>query len=610
GTTPQIPHGTTPFLNFMGSHTGVTATWVTGTATATGAGDIMTTFSSRGPLGDWIKPDITAPGIEILAGNSALPAASEVASGPAGENFQAIAGTSMSAPHASGVALEVFAAHPTWTPGQVKSAMMTSSVQDVLKPDGVTPADPFNDGAGSIRANRAVRPTVTFDESAADYAALSTDPLHRIDANVPSVDAPAMPGSITTTRTMKNVSSVAQKFTVSTTATGGSINVSPSSFTLGPQGSKTITVTIHGESLAPGQYFGTITLDANPGSNDVFIPVAWVKAQGVVTMTTSCSPSSIPKGSVTSCTTVAQNNSVTPAVSDVGEHFNASGKLSHQNFDESHNPASSGSLSSVPTGYDWSGTLSPTVAPPIVSFDPSSGPAEGYLPLSGFSGNLTIPATDESLTNVAVPSFSWGHENSSSVGVASDGYLVVGGGSGADLDFMPTLFPNPARPNNVIAPLWTDLNPGVGGSVLVNVLSTGGSCAGVADCWIVVDYENVPYFGFASPTQSFEIWIGINGDHNPGEDISYVYGNTGQPVDAPPLNAGAENRDGTSGQNAVVRGPDDGWAITTGSPTAGGLVTITYDVKGREPGSYALTTNMTSDRVAGITVKKQPLTVT
>ncbi len=36
--------------------------------------------------------------------------------------------------------------------------MMTSSVQSVLKPDGVTPADPFNMGAGSIRANRAVSP--------------------------------------------------------------------------------------------------------------------------------------------------------------------------------------------------------------------------------------------------------------------------------------------------------------------------------------------------------------------------------------------------------------------------------------------------------------------
>jgi hypothetical protein len=342
----------------------------------------------------------------------------------------------------------------------------------------------------------------------------------------------------------------------------------------------------------------------------VFIPVAWVNGQGAVSLASSCAPTTFPSGSVTRCTTTATNTSVNAAATDVSEHFSATSKLSHQNFSESHNGASTGTLTSGADGYDWSGTLSPTVAPPIVSFDPSSGPAGVYLPLSGFGGNVTIPATDESLTNVNVPSFSWGHENYTRVGVASDGYIVVGGGSGPDLDFMPTLFPNPARPNNVIAPLWTDLNPTAGGSIKVNVLSTGGSCAGVADCWIVVDYENVPYFGFASPTQSFEIWIGLNGDHNPGEDISYVYGNTGQPVGAPPLNAGAENRDGTSGQNAVVQGPNHGWAITTGSPTAGGHATITYDVKGQKAGSYTLTTDMTSDQVAGTTVKKQPLTVT
>jgi hypothetical protein len=470
----------------------------------------------------------------------------------------------------------------------------------------VTPADPFNDGAGAIRANRAVRPTVTFDESASDYAALASDPLHRVDANIPSVDAPVMPGALTTTRTMKNVSNVAQSFTVSTTATGGHITVSPSSFKLNAHGSKTITITIHGESLVNGQQnFGTISLDANPGSNDVFIPVAWVNQQGAVTMTSGCSPSSIPKGSVTSCTTVAQNTSVVQAVTDVGEHYKPTGKLSHQNFTENHNAASTGSLSSNATGYDWSGTLSPTVAPPILSFSPDSGPDGDYLPLSLFPGITPIGGmTDEALVNFNVPSFSWGHEVDSRIGIASDGYIVVGGGSGPDLDFQPTVFPVPARPNNVIAPLWTDLNPGAGGAVRIGVLSGGG------DSWVVIDWENVPYFGFAAPTQSFEIWIGSNTDAHPGEDVSYVYGNTGQPVGAPALNAGAENRDGTSGVNAAVQGPDDGWRITTGAPTAGGLVTVTYDVKGKRTGSYTLTTDMTSDRVSGVTVRKQPLSVT
>ena len=617
GTTPQIPHDTEPFLAFMSGHTGVTATFPTGTATATSAGDIMTTFSSRGPLGDWIKPDITAPGIEILAGNTPEPAAASVASGPPGENFQAIAGTSMSAPHATGVAALVFAAHPTWTPGQVKSAMMTSSVQDVLKPDGVTPADPFNDGAGSIRANRAVKPTVTFDESAADYAALASDPLGRIDANLPSVNATTMPGTITTTRTMKNVTSVAQPFLVSTTATGGNITVSPSSFSVTPGGSKTITITIHGESLSPGQYFGSVTLDATkPGSNDVFIPVAWVKTQGVVSLNSSCAPTSFPQGSITSCTTVAQNVSPAASITDVSEHFAATSKLSHQNFAQAQTGTGTGGFTGTGAdGYDWSGTLSAAVPPQVTGINniTGNGPAGGYLPLSGFGGNLVIPAGDDTITNVNVPTFFYGGEPYTRIGVVSNGYLVIGGGASVDIVFTPQHFPNAARPNNTLAALWSDLNPAAAGTILVNVLTDLDSD------WIVVDWNKVKNFGNAT-THSFEIWLRTSSKNHvgsAGEQLTYSYGtgadagNAGSGDPDSGQNWGAENRDGSSGAN-ISPAPADGSEyrpVLTG-PQPGGSVTITYDVKGKKAGSYTLTTEMTSDQVPGVTVSKQPLTVT
>ena len=70
----------------------------------------------------------------------------------------------------------------------------------------MTPATPFDDGAGSIRADRAVNPTLVFNETYAHFVASAGDPLHRIDLNIPSIDATTMTGSITTSRTAINVS--------------------------------------------------------------------------------------------------------------------------------------------------------------------------------------------------------------------------------------------------------------------------------------------------------------------------------------------------------------------------------------------------------------------
>ena len=75
----------------------------------------MAAFSSRGPGGLFIKPDITAPGVQILAGQTPTP--DDVAGGPPGEYFQAIAGTSMSSPHIAGSAILVKAAAPGLDPG-------------------------------------------------------------------------------------------------------------------------------------------------------------------------------------------------------------------------------------------------------------------------------------------------------------------------------------------------------------------------------------------------------------------------------------------------------------------------------------------------------------
>ena len=98
----------TALLAFVNGHTNVMATWAQGAPTATQP-DVMASFSSRGPLGDWIKPDVTAPGIQVLAGMTPQPTG--ITNGPSGNLYQAIAGTSMSSPHAAGVSALIKAAH-------------------------------------------------------------------------------------------------------------------------------------------------------------------------------------------------------------------------------------------------------------------------------------------------------------------------------------------------------------------------------------------------------------------------------------------------------------------------------------------------------------------
>src|SRR5262249_39055277 len=84
--TIHVDGPSTDLLNFVNSHTNVMATWAQGTPSAT-TPDIMASFSSRGPDGDWIKPDVTAPGIQVLAGTTPQPDQTTADNGPAGNLY-------------------------------------------------------------------------------------------------------------------------------------------------------------------------------------------------------------------------------------------------------------------------------------------------------------------------------------------------------------------------------------------------------------------------------------------------------------------------------------------------------------------------------------------
>ncbi|KAL0324369.1 UNVERIFIED_CONTAM: Cucumisin [Sesamum calycinum] len=129
----------------------------------------VVSFSSRGPSPispDILKPDITAPGVDILAGWSPLSPSSVYYDDERSTLFNIISGTSMSCPHASGAAAYVKALHPNWSPAAIKSALMTTAyVMDPRKHEDLE----FAYGSGQINPVAARDPGLVFDASEADY---------------------------------------------------------------------------------------------------------------------------------------------------------------------------------------------------------------------------------------------------------------------------------------------------------------------------------------------------------------------------------------------------------------------------------------------------------
>ncbi|CAA6669518.1 unnamed protein product [Spirodela intermedia] len=118
-----------------------------------------------------LKPDIVAPGVNILA---AWP--TPVGTPDAQSSFFVISGTSMATPHVSGVAALAKAAHPTWSPGAIKSSLMTSASQvgnagKRIEDHVGNPASRFDIGAGEVDARGPLTPAWSTKVSSSDYIA-------------------------------------------------------------------------------------------------------------------------------------------------------------------------------------------------------------------------------------------------------------------------------------------------------------------------------------------------------------------------------------------------------------------------------------------------------
>jgi subtilisin family serine protease len=571
-------------LAFLAAHPGATASLSAGRKSEQ-EGDVMASFSSRGGPGQTLgisKPDVTAPGVQILAAHTPMSVA--LATGPQGEYFQAIAGTSMSSPHVAGAALLLHQLHQDWTPGQIKSALMTTAVTDVEKEDGSAPADWFDFGSGRINLARVADPGLTISAPGEDYVNRRS---RLYTSNYPSVYVPEFPGRITLERTLQDVTGRPNRWRVSVDYPDGqpedfSVSV-PRFVTIRAGQAATLTFTIEGGEVPLGEVrFAEIKLTSSRGYR-AHIPITIVrKNPATVSATKNCAPATLKLGETTDCAITLQNNTYNP------EYIMMFDPLPRQlRLDED----------SVQHGFvagrnkpGYGNTIS-GVEPPGVSLTALS--SSGYVSLASLGAPPNVTMLDETIVNLSTSRpYLFGGKTYTSIGMVSNGYAVVGGGNAADVEFHNSAFPNPERPNGTLAPFWTDLNGSAGGRYYAYVVGNAACSDPASLCWLVMEWENAPQYsdGLAN---TFQIWIGLNGV----EDISYAYGAINGQGDGNMLTVGAENQLGNRGVNYYSRDgitPVIGTLPTSANPdlqvststTAPVTVTVTFSALAVRTGEW------------------------
>ncbi|WP_240777515.1 S8 family peptidase [Nonomuraea basaltis] len=227
--------------------------------------DKIASFSSRGPrLGDdfAIKPEITAPGVNIIAarakGTSLGEGSSVPGGGPIDDYYTAASGTSMATPHVAASAGILAAQHPDWTADQLKTALTGTA-----KPGEATV---YEQGAGRLDIGQAVTQQV-FDDLATVYAGF-TDPY----------TGQTLTRKVTFRNTGKDAVTLDLKLALKSgdaDPPAGMATLTPSSLTVPAGGTASADLTIEPSLGDPGWYEGRLT--ATAGTARLTAPIAFRK---------------------------------------------------------------------------------------------------------------------------------------------------------------------------------------------------------------------------------------------------------------------------------------------------------------------------------------------
>ena len=217
-------------------------------------------FSSRGPTASdaAVKPDISAPGVAIVAARSSAAVYDPV---PDDEAYTQLSGTSMATPHVSGAAALLVQQHPQWSARQLKATLMSAAAPSA-------DSGPYEQGAGLVDVARAIGQQIT-----ANPVSLGVD---RSTAGQDRVITYANSGD----------TDVTLNLAVRSNAPDGLFTLSASTLTVPAGGTATVTATVAPGADLPDQAYGA-EVTASSGTQRVETPIALDRARHTLTVRTT-----------------------------------------------------------------------------------------------------------------------------------------------------------------------------------------------------------------------------------------------------------------------------------------------------------------------------------
>jgi uncharacterized repeat protein (TIGR01451 family) len=238
----------------------------------------------------------------------------------------------------------------------------------------------------------------------------------------------------------------------------------------------------------------------------------------------------------------------------------------------------------------WRGTLN--LGSISVDAAPGTSPA-GFLPLSIFGiAPVGCPSNcDDGGWIFGVPAFTYNGETYTDVIVSVNGTIEAGSSSGIAASASIAKQPSDTPPDNLLAPLWTDLNLLEGGEFYIGILNDG------VNEWTVYEWNNVAQWGTGgAESYSFQVWI----QNDDSGNIWFVYDALG---DLSYASVGAENADGSIGSSYYYSGDGTGTPPALGdelqvNSVTGGTASFSFQAEVSHCGRSGLITNKAKARTS------------